>query len=68
MEVLTLDRLQKIAVDMVTQNPKEIDCEDLKDSAGAIEDSIGQSDTEQRTVEYEVLTQGTHCRRQQRTH
>jgi len=49
-------------------DPKEIDCEDLKDSAGAIEACSGQSNTEKQTVEYEVLTQNTHYRRQQRTH
>ena len=74
-DVLTLDRLQKTAVDRlqntavdtVTQNQQVVKCEDLTDSADALEDNSVHSDAEQQTVQYEILTQWTYCRRQQRT-
>jgi len=52
----------------MTHNQQEVECEDLTDTADALEDCSGYSDTEQHAVQYELLTQWSCCRRQQQTH
>jgi hypothetical protein len=54
-----VDRLQKTALDIVTQNQHRVECEVLTDIRQTVEDSSGYSDTE-TTVQGEVLTHRGH--------
>ena len=44
-----------------------VECEERKGSVETVENRGGHSDREKQTVQYEVLTEWTYCRRQQRT-